>query len=852
MKRNYIFLLVTIIASFFFFSCEKEEISDTTFKGTVVNALDHNPFPYLEVCITNGDNTYKTTHTDASGGFSLLVSFKEINSSYYLLVGDSSCAQVKKKLRGFGNAEIDLGVIEVEGPKPPIVTTDTVYSRKAGTVICRGTVADDGRAAVTNRGVCWSKSEYPTISDDHTSDGTGEGEFESNITGLDLGTIYYFRAYARNRIGISYGEQVMYETGSGKAEITTDSVYAVYATSAKCAGTIIDDSNFEVLSCGICWAMTPDPTVEDNVSYASAKSGHFECTMRNLEVSTTYYVSAFAENENGYTYAQCKPFITKSGKPIVSIGEPKAKATSIVVSGTIEDNGGFAITERGICYSTTNTEPTKEDGEKVQSGAGDGSFDVNIGGLEHSKTYYLRAYAVNSKGTSYSESYGIATKSGVASVTLNVDKSTITSSSVSSIVTITDDGSGIIQSCGVCWSDSPNPTIQGDKVVAGGKKLNTQYICNITTMEPNSTYYLRAYATTEVTTEYSTQVSITTIEGKPTVRTSISSTGEDYLVISGVVKTDDGAPITQQGICWSTIPNPTLSENVVYASGLSSPFSCRIDGLQKGTKYYCKAFAQNMYGTTLGNQVEPNTDYGPTTIKGHVYDQDGFPVSGVSVSGHRLSATTDQNGYYEISTNISTAHNYDLKASKEGYTEQEKSIHVEPGQVVEENYTIELIDAYQVDLGTGFFDDGPSRMVFECRYSSLVGQTTTRTMRIRNNRPVPISWSLQGVPSVGASFSSTSGTVPAKSEISVTVTFTYPTTSARMINLSGCASGTKAYLWNWENMVAGMYVQVLDSQGNWCIGYDNCAAVCEQNIFLNLDQVQAGFTLTFNQFITYK
>lgn len=89
-------------------------------------------------------------------------------------------------------------------------------------------------------------------------------------------------------------------------------------------------------------------------------------------------------------------FITKSGKPIVSIGEPKAKATSIVVSGTIEDNGGFAITERGICY-TTNTEPTKEEGEKVQSGSGDGSFDVNIGGLEHSKTYYLRAYAVNSK-----------------------------------------------------------------------------------------------------------------------------------------------------------------------------------------------------------------------------------------------------------------------------------------------------------------------------------------------------------------------------------------------------------------------------------------------------------------------
>ena len=538
-------------------------------------------------------------------------------------------------------------------------------------------------------------------------------------------------------------------------------------------------------------------------------------------------------------------FITKSGKPIVSIGEPKAKATSIVVSGTIEDNGGFAITERGICY-TTNTEPTKEEGEKVQSGAGDGSFDVNIGGLEHSKTYYLRAYAVNSKGTSYSESYGIATKSGAASVRLNVDKSTITASSVSSVVTITDDGSGIIQSCGVCWSENPNPTIQGDKVVAGGKKLNTQYICNITSMEPNSTYYLRAYATTEVTTEYSTQVSIKTIDSKPTVTTNISSTGEDYLVISGVVKTGDGAPITQQGICWSTIPNPTLSENVVYASGLSSPFSCRIDGLQKGTKYYCKAFAKNMYGTTLGNQVEPNTDYDPTILTGHVYDQDGNPISGATVMGYDVSGyscRTDNNGLYSITLGSRMQGRHQFRAYASNYDEQILDVNINRAQTNQLDFTITLTNKFAVDFGNGLYvNPGTTwEMYFECNQTQLPGQTTTRNMRIKNYRNVPVSWSITNLPTSGITFSKSSGTISAQGEVSISVTFRYPSTTSYMVALPGCSAGSKSYIWNWDAAYGGYYIS------NGSAIQSACNACCWQNPIIMVDNYTEAFTLLFNQ-----
>jgi uncharacterized protein (TIGR02145 family) len=71
-----------------------------------------------------------------------------------------------------------------------------------------GNITSDGGAEVTDRGVCWSTSEDPTIDDSKTSDGTGAGSFTSSITGLTEGTIYYVRAYATNSAGTGYGDQI--------------------------------------------------------------------------------------------------------------------------------------------------------------------------------------------------------------------------------------------------------------------------------------------------------------------------------------------------------------------------------------------------------------------------------------------------------------------------------------------------------------------------------------------------------------------------------------------------------------------------------------------------------------------
>ncbi len=97
----------------------------------------------------------------------------------------------------------------------PTVTTNNVTDITQTTATCGGEVTSDGSAAVTACGVCWSTSQNPTVSDSHTTDGSGTGSFTSNITGLTENTTYYVRAYATNSEGTSYGEQRSFTTDGG-------------------------------------------------------------------------------------------------------------------------------------------------------------------------------------------------------------------------------------------------------------------------------------------------------------------------------------------------------------------------------------------------------------------------------------------------------------------------------------------------------------------------------------------------------------------------------------------------------------------------------------------------------------
>jgi len=90
----------------------------------------------------------------------------------------------------------------------PFVSTTNATNITNTSVISGGNITNDGGTSITSRGVCWSTIQNPTTANSKTSNGIGIGSFTSTINGLTPGTTYYIRAYAVNRSGTGYGDQV--------------------------------------------------------------------------------------------------------------------------------------------------------------------------------------------------------------------------------------------------------------------------------------------------------------------------------------------------------------------------------------------------------------------------------------------------------------------------------------------------------------------------------------------------------------------------------------------------------------------------------------------------------------------
>ncbi|MCP5105317.1 MAG: choice-of-anchor D domain-containing protein, partial [bacterium] len=91
-------------------------------------------------------------------------------------------------------------------------------------------------------------------------------------------------------------------------------------------------------------------------------------------------------------------------------------SSSATSGGNVTDNGGTAVTSRGVCWSTS-TNPTTADDMTVD-GTGTGAFTSSLTGLAENTTYYVRAYAVNSQGTAYGSQVSFTTNAESATVTI--------------------------------------------------------------------------------------------------------------------------------------------------------------------------------------------------------------------------------------------------------------------------------------------------------------------------------------------------------------------------------------------------------------------------------------------------
>jgi uncharacterized protein (TIGR02145 family) len=287
----------------------------------------------------------------------------------------------------------------------PTLTTTAVTGVTLTAAASGGNITADGGGAVTARGICWATTLNPVIgATNTTTNGTGTGVFVSNITGLLPGTPYHVRAYATNSAGTAYGADIPFTTTAVVVPtLTTTAVTGVTYTTAATGGDITDDGGGAVTARGVCWAATLNPVIgATNTTTNGTGTGVFVSNIIGLLPGTPYHVRAYATNTAGTAYGADVPFTTIPAvvPTLTTTMVTGITLTTAATGGNITDDGGGAITARGVCWATT-ANPAVGALNTTTNGTGTGVFTSAITGLTDGTNYYVRAYATNSAGTAY-------------------------------------------------------------------------------------------------------------------------------------------------------------------------------------------------------------------------------------------------------------------------------------------------------------------------------------------------------------------------------------------------------------------------------------------------------------------
>ena len=395
----------------------------------------------------------------------------------------------------------------------PIVVTTAASEVTKNSAVVGGNVVSDGGLEVTDRGVYYSMSANPIETGTKVECGSGLGEFTYDFTDLQTGATYYVRAYAKNKFGVAYGEEVSFIC-EALPTITTTQPTNVSYTSATVGGNVTDDGGLEVTERGIVYATTQNPTTADSKVANGSGLGQFTCNLADLQDGVTYYARAYAINAKGTAYGEEVSFTTKQQfVPTIVTTQPTNVAyNSATVGGNVTNDGGAEVTERGIVYATTQN-PTTAD-SKVSNGSGLGEFTYNLTDLQDGTTYYARAYAVNAKGTAYGEEVSFTTKQQFSPTIATVEPINVTATSATVGGNVTSDGGAEVTERGIVYATTQNPTT-ADSKVTNGSGLG-QFTCNLTDLQDGTTYYARAYAINAKGMVYGEEVSFITLKiGEP-------------------------------------------------------------------------------------------------------------------------------------------------------------------------------------------------------------------------------------------------------------------------------------------------------------------------------------------------
>jgi len=284
------------------------------------------------------------------------------------------------------------------------VTEITITTATSG-----GTLTFEGKPEIFRTGVCWNTTGSPSTADSKTVDVFDNIQFVSYISGLHPGTTYYVRAYATSIAGITYGDEVVFATLVDSPIATTVAATNVEPTTATLNGIVNANNQSTVVT--FEYGTSTDYGLEvtaDQSPVVGTNDINVSATVSGLTGGINYCYRVKAVNSSGTVYGDNMTFNSAHLPVLTTVAASDITATSATSGGIITDDGGAAITDRGVLYSTgpitsIGGGPWALTPQRTYDGTGTGSFTSSLTGLRPYTTYHIRSYAVNGSGLAYGD-----------------------------------------------------------------------------------------------------------------------------------------------------------------------------------------------------------------------------------------------------------------------------------------------------------------------------------------------------------------------------------------------------------------------------------------------------------------
>lgn len=497
-----------------------------------------------------------------------------------------------------------------------------------GDSLLRGQVFYTGPGAVKSAGFKWGSNALLSGADSVVSETNdyppaewGEDNqlevidsiFVELVNDLVPNETYYYAAWAENNFGYSYGDTLSFTFelppfACGIATVNFDGHN--YGT------TLIGEQCWfsENLQSTIYADGTAIPEVTDGTEWQNATTGA-RCAMSND--ATTVATKGYLYNQHAVLDER---HLCPTGWHVPTDDEWKDLERHLGVPEAELDNSEFGSNWRG----------TDEDLDlKSESPAWDGNNSTGysalplgnrgfVGSFYNANSYHMtwtstpqiyRALTWGTNGIQRSlndERMGASIRcilgSGATAPQVSTGAATdidLTTASLNG--ELTAEGDSAVTATGFIYS--ANPDLSGGTEVAGSA-LSGSFSGATSSLEPATTYYFSAFATSAVGTTYGDTLSFTTLTPPALVETADATGVTDASAgisgsLNGDVVTGD---VTESGFIWSTFASLSGGEEVT-GTLVDGVLTASIDGLEEGTNYYYVAFVTDDNGRSYGDTL---------------------------------------------------------------------------------------------------------------------------------------------------------------------------------------------------------------------------------------------------------